>query len=93
MKNSMTEQELRYQIEATLDRLNAHGVIASVSDAQLALARAREAKVRDSFASLFGTLGVADLVTAQRALDALQPKPVAAKPSPPATIPKGSKRK
>lgn len=62
-------------VKATLDRLNAFGAIASVSDAVIALHKARDAKVLAAFSSIFNDLSLEELVTAQAVLDELFPKP------------------
>jgi hypothetical protein len=71
---------LKMQLTSTLDRLNQHGVIASVYDVELALARAKEAKVSESLRGFFGGLTLEELSVARAVLDSMQPKPVSIEP-------------
>jgi len=70
---------IRARIKGTLDRLNMHGVIASVSDVTIALHRIREEKVASAFRTLFVDLSLEEIVTAQAVLDEMFPKPVVRK--------------
>lgn len=66
---------IKAMITATLDRLNAHGVVASVSDATIALHKARDAKVAEAFRAIFGDMTLEKLATASAVLDEMFPRP------------------
>jgi len=70
------KETIRQRIKGTLDRLNMHGVIASVSDVTIALHRIREEKVASAFRTLFIDLSLEEIVVAQSVLDEMFPKPV-----------------
>ncbi len=65
---------IKTMLTATLARLNTHGVIASVFDAAIALAKAREAKVAESLRGIFGTLTLEELAVAREVVDSFLPK-------------------
>lgn len=64
------------KVAATLDRLNAFGTIATISDALLAVRRIQEKKINEAFAGLFNDSGLEDLETARKVLSDMFPKPV-----------------
>lgn len=65
------------KVAATLDRLNAFGTIATISDALLAVRRIQEKKINEAFAGLFNDSGLEDLEIARKVLSDMFPKPVA----------------
>lgn len=98
----ITPDQFKTTVHATLDRLNASGVvIASLSDIMLGLARQREAKVQEACKSIFSSFTLEELAVASRVLDEMFPRvmklespttfsfaptPTATPTSPPATL-------
>jgi hypothetical protein len=72
----MSPEEVKMKVAATLDRLNAFGTIATISDALLAVRRIQEKKIVEAFSGLFNDSGLEDLETARQVLSAMFPKPV-----------------
>lgn len=70
------KETIRQRIKGTLDRLNMHGVVASVSDVTTALNRVRDEKVASAFRTLFVDLSLEDIVTAKTVIDELAAKTV-----------------